>query len=46
VLTRLYPEQPYDGEDIARLVDHITEFSLAALREIAQRKQAPQNAAR
>lgn len=46
VLTRLYPEQPYDAEDIARLVDHITEFSLAALRAIAQRKQAPQNVGR
>jgi TetR/AcrR family transcriptional regulator, regulator of cefoperazone and chloramphenicol sensitivity len=43
VLTRLYPEQRYGVEDVARLVDHITEFSLAALRTLARRKSgAPQ----
>ncbi len=38
--TRLYPEQKYGAEDVARLVEHISEFSLAALREFARRKQA------
>ena len=33
VIARLYPEQKYGAEDIARLVDHISEFSLAALRD-------------
>jgi AcrR family transcriptional regulator len=40
VLKRLYPKQMYGAEDIARLVDHITEFSLAGLQELARRKQA------
>jgi hypothetical protein len=39
VLTRLYPEQGHGIEDVARLVDHITEFSLAGLRELALRRQ-------
>lgn len=43
VLVRLYPEQQYRAEDVARLVEHITEFSLAALRELAQRRQAQGN---
>ena len=29
------------AEDIVRLVHHITEFSLAALKDIAQKRQAP-----
>jgi len=32
VIRRLYPEQKYGAEDIARLADHITDFSLGALR--------------
>jgi AcrR family transcriptional regulator len=43
VLTRLYPEQKYGAEDVARLVDHISEFSLTALRELAQRRQTQGN---
>ena len=41
VLTRLYPAQNYDADDVARLVDHISEFSLAALRALARRKSGP-----
>ena len=33
VLKRLYPEQKYGAEDIARMVDHITKFSLAGMQE-------------
>jgi TetR/AcrR family transcriptional regulator, regulator of cefoperazone and chloramphenicol sensitivity len=40
VLKRLYPEQMYGAEDIARMVDHITEFSLAGLQEFAHGRQA------
>jgi len=39
VLSRLYPERTHSAEDMARLVDHITEFSLAALRELARKRQ-------
>jgi AcrR family transcriptional regulator len=38
VLPRLYPEQGYAVDDITRLADHITEFSLAALREFSHSK--------
>jgi AcrR family transcriptional regulator len=40
VLKHLYPEQGYGPEDIVRIANHITEFSLAALREVARRKPA------
>jgi AcrR family transcriptional regulator len=40
VIRRLYPEQWYGAEDIARLADHITRFSLGALNEFAQEKEA------
>jgi AcrR family transcriptional regulator len=40
VLKRLYPEQTYGADDIERLVDHITEFSLAALKNLARQNQA------
>lgn len=46
VLKRLYPEQMYGAEDIARLVDHITEFSLAGLHEFARGKHAKSHAPR
>jgi AcrR family transcriptional regulator len=36
VIRRLYPEQQYGPEDITRLADHITKFSLGALKEIAR----------
>jgi hypothetical protein len=36
VIRRLYPEQQYGPEDITRLADHITKFSLDALKEIAR----------
>jgi TetR/AcrR family transcriptional regulator, regulator of cefoperazone and chloramphenicol sensitivity len=38
VLTRLYPAQSYDADDVARLVEHINDFSLGALRTVAHRK--------
>jgi hypothetical protein len=38
VIARLYPDHKNDVEGIADLVDHITEFSLAALRQIAQKR--------
>jgi AcrR family transcriptional regulator len=46
VLKRLYPEQMYGAEDIARLVDHITQFSLAGLQEFTRGKQANSHAPR
>jgi len=46
VLKRLYPEQMYGAEDIATLVDHITEFSLAGLQEFARGKRAKNHAHR
>jgi AcrR family transcriptional regulator len=39
VIRRLYPEQSYSGEDIARRADHITGFSLAAMKALAQEKK-------
>ena len=39
VIRRLYPEQEYGVEDIDRLADHITKFSLAALNEFSRRAQ-------
>ena len=41
VIARLYPERGTNAKDIADLVDHISEFSLAALREIARKKGEP-----
>jgi AcrR family transcriptional regulator len=38
VIRRLYPEQSYGAQEIARLAEHITEFSLAALKEFAGHK--------
>jgi AcrR family transcriptional regulator len=40
VIRRLYPEQRYGAEDIARLGDHITRFSLAALKEFTRQKES------
>lgn len=39
VLTRLYPEQKYGPEEIDGLADHITRFSLAALKKFARYKK-------
>jgi TetR/AcrR family transcriptional regulator, regulator of cefoperazone and chloramphenicol sensitivity len=36
VIERLFPQQQYRPEDIAALADHITRFSLGALRELAK----------
>jgi AcrR family transcriptional regulator len=41
VIRRLYPEQRYGVEDIARLADHIAKFSVGAMKAFAQPKQAP-----
>jgi AcrR family transcriptional regulator len=46
VLKHLYPEQGSGAEDITRLVDHITKFSLAGLKELAGRKQPKSHAHR
>jgi hypothetical protein len=35
VLSRLYPEQAYSFEDISRLANHITRFSMGALQHFA-----------
>ncbi len=37
VIQRLFPEHHYSPEDIAAMADHITRFSLGALRELAKR---------
>jgi AcrR family transcriptional regulator len=43
VLTRLYPAQNYDAREVQRLVNHISEFSVAALAALARKKAgAPQ----
>jgi AcrR family transcriptional regulator len=39
VLNQLYPEQGHSPSDIARIADHIGEFSLAALRALARKGQ-------
>jgi AcrR family transcriptional regulator len=38
VIARLYPAQKYGGDDIARLVRHISDFSLAALKALSLKK--------
>lgn len=40
VIRRLYPEQQYGLEEIEKLANHITQFSLGALKEFAQQKKA------
>jgi AcrR family transcriptional regulator len=40
VIRRLYPEQKYGLQDVDRLADHITQFSLAALREVSRQHHA------
>ncbi len=37
VINRLYPNQKYDQDDVEQLADHVTRFSLGALKEL--RKQ-------
>jgi TetR/AcrR family transcriptional regulator, regulator of cefoperazone and chloramphenicol sensitivity len=37
VLSRLYPEQKTGRDEIARLVTHITEFSLGGLKALAEK---------
>jgi hypothetical protein len=36
VVCRLFPEQGYDHPAIERMVEHVTHFSLAALRVLGQ----------
>lgn len=43
VLTRLYPAQSYDAGEVTRLVNHISEFSVAALAALARKRQAIRN---
>jgi AcrR family transcriptional regulator len=38
VVTRLFPQQKFDARAIDQLADHITRFSLAALKQLARRK--------
>jgi TetR/AcrR family transcriptional regulator, regulator of cefoperazone and chloramphenicol sensitivity len=40
VIQRIFPQQQYGPEDIAALADHITRFSLAALRGLAKGENA------
>lgn len=40
VVSRLFPQQTFDSGGIARLADHITEFSFAALRRYVRRPQS------
>jgi AcrR family transcriptional regulator len=37
VLRQLYPEQGSSPDDIARIADHVTHFSLAALRDLSHK---------
>jgi AcrR family transcriptional regulator len=46
VLARLYPAEAHGADNMERLVDHITEFSLAALGELARRRQTHQGEVR
>jgi hypothetical protein len=39
-ICQVFPEQKFGLPDIERLADHITEFSLAALQQIAQESRA------
>jgi AcrR family transcriptional regulator len=39
VIKRLYPEQKYGIEDIDRLAEHITKFSLGALKALSERNR-------
>jgi AcrR family transcriptional regulator len=41
VIRRLYPEQRYGAEDIEQLADHITKFSLAALKAFSWQQEDP-----
>ena len=38
VISRLYPNQKYNPDEVGRLADHITNFSLGAIKEF--KKQA------
>jgi AcrR family transcriptional regulator len=40
VIRRLYPEQGYGTPEIGRLAEHVTKFSLAALKNFAGRKRS------
>jgi TetR/AcrR family transcriptional regulator, regulator of cefoperazone and chloramphenicol sensitivity len=39
VIQRLFPDQHYGPEDLARLADHITQFSLQALQGLARAQE-------
>jgi TetR/AcrR family transcriptional regulator, regulator of cefoperazone and chloramphenicol sensitivity len=39
VILRLYPEQKYGADDIERLIAHITNFSLSAVKQFARQKK-------
>jgi hypothetical protein len=39
-IRRLYPEQKYDSGEIEQLAEHITQFSVAALRSLGNKKKA------
>jgi AcrR family transcriptional regulator len=40
VIRRLYPEQKYDSGEIEQLAEHITQFSVAALRSLGKKQKA------
>jgi len=37
IINRLYPQQIYDGREIERLIEHITQFSIFALKGLAKK---------
>ena len=41
VVLRLYPEQKFETGDIERLAEHITRFSLAALKDFTRKPKKP-----
>ena len=42
VLCRVFPDMKFGAAEIEQLADHITEFSLAAIRQMARRRKAKQ----
>jgi TetR/AcrR family transcriptional regulator, regulator of cefoperazone and chloramphenicol sensitivity len=39
VISRLFPEQKFSAEEIEKIAGHITEFSVAALKQVAMKKK-------
>ena len=41
VLRRMFPDLSYEVPDIERLAEHISSFSLAAIKNLASKRQKP-----